>query len=341
MIGYVSLKMPELRKDPVIGRWVIISAERGKRPSGYEQVVESRTTDYSPFSAGNEAMTPPEIFAVRPDSSISNSNDWSLRVIPNKYPALVSDQVSAAYPKDDFYEAMPGIGAHEVVIETPDEQARLTDLSASALSDILGVYRRRILALKKDSRLKYVMIWKNHGHKAGASLSHAHSQLLATPMVPGRVQQELDGAKSYFRKAKTCIYCEIIRREIRDNVRVVYESEQFVAIQPFAARFPFETWILPKVHRSHFEHCTDDEITQLAISIKAMLHKLDMVLENPPYNFVLHTAPVQEAAMDHYHWHIELMPKLTNIAGFELGSGCHINPTSPEDAARYLREIPA
>ena len=338
MIGYVSLKMPELRKDPVIGRWVIISAERGKRPSGFEQVVESRRTDYSPFSAGNETMTPPEIFAIRPDSSLPNSNGWTLRVVPNKYPALEAAS-EPPYQSDDFYEAMPGVGAHEVIVETPDEHSRLTDLSIEAISGILRVYQQRIIELRKDKRLKYVMIWKNHGHKAGASLSHAHSQLLATPMIPLQVRQELHGALSYYRSHNRCIFCEIIHRELREDVRVVYTSEHFVALQPYAARFPFETWILPRAHRSHFEHCSQNEIDHLAVGIKTMLNKLDSVLENPPYNFFLHTAPVQEGAMDHYHWHIELMPKLTNIAGFELGSGCHINPTSPEDAARYLREI--
>jgi UDPglucose--hexose-1-phosphate uridylyltransferase len=234
---------------------------------------------------------------------------------------------------------MNGVGAHEVIIETPDKDKSLSDLDISAIQNVFRVFKERILDLKKDIRLKYVMVFKNHGYIAGATLRHSHSQLIATPIIPKLVLEELAGAKAYYDLKERCIFCDIIRQEMKDNSRVVYDEEHFVAIAPFAARSPFETWILPKEHLSHYEKIDETRLQHLSITFKTVMQKLNIALQTPPYNFVLHKAPMQDESMRHYHWHIEIMPKLTRFAGFEWGTGFFINPTSPEEAAQYLKEI--
>lgn len=330
--------MSELRKDPVIDRWVIISTERGKRPSDFAEIKEVKKGGFCPFCPGNEDKTPPEIFAIRPDGSPPNKPGWTLRVVPNKYPALrIEGQLNRQ--GDGIYDKMNGVGAHEVIIETPDHGKDLADLEIPAIRDVFRVYRERVLDLKKDIRLKYAMIFKNHGVSAGASLEHTHSQLIATPILPKRVIEEINGAQIYFNYKERCIFCDIVRQEIKDDIRLVYEEEHFIAIEPYAARFPFETWILPKQHFSHYESISDELLSHLAVTVKEVLSRINRALNRPPYNYVIHTAPMQQQPLDHYHWHIELMPKLTRVAGFEWGTGFYINPTSPEDAAEYLRNI--
>ena len=330
--------MPELRKDPVIGRWVIISTERGKRPLDFIEIKEKKEGGFCPFCYKNEDKTPPEIFAIRPNKSEKDQPGWSLRVIPNKFPALrVEGQLNRQ--GDGIYDSMNGIGAHEVIIETPEHFQDLTDFDIPKIRDLFWVFRERILDLKKDIRLKYSMVFKNHGMSAGASLEHTHSQLIATPIIPKTVMEEIDGSKSYFTFKERCIFCDIIRQEIKENLRVVYNEQYFIALEPYAPRFPFETWILPKDHQSHFETITDDKLDHLAVIIKEVLGRINIALKSPPFNFVIHTYPMQDSAEVSYHWHIEFMPKMTRVAGFEWGTGFHINPTSPEDAAEYLKKI--
>ena len=330
--------MSELRKDPTIGRWVIIASERGKRPTDFLTVVEEKKDNFSPFAAGNESMTPPEIVAIRPTNTPKDTPGWTLRVVPNKYPALrVEGELN---PRGEgIYDVMNGIGAHEVIIETPDPDKSLVDLDISAIHNVIRTYKGRILDLKKDLRLKYILIFKNHGHLAGATVRHSHSQLIATPVVPKRVVEEIRGARAYYDLKERCIFCDIIRQEMKENIRIAYEEEHFIAIEPFAARVPFETWILPKKHASHFETLDDNGMRHLALMLKAVLKKLNGALQSPPFNYVIHTTPLREEALPYYHWHIEIMPKLTNVAGFEWGSGFYINPTSPEDAAEFLSKI--
>ncbi|MFZ0389370.1 MAG: galactose-1-phosphate uridylyltransferase [Calditrichia bacterium] len=330
--------MPELRKDPIIGRWVIISTERGHRPSDFVDVTNQKTGGFCPFCYGNEDKTPPEIFALRPDKSQPNRPGWTLRVVSNKYPALrIEGQLNRQ--GDGMYDKMNGVGAHEVIIETPEHFKDLADMDAAAITEVLQVFRSRIFDLKKDVRLKYCLVFKNHGMSAGASLEHTHSQLIATPIIPKAVLEELHGAESYFKFKERCIFCDIIRQELKDDIRVVFEEEHFIAVEPYAPRFPFETWILPKQHHSHYEDLNDTELQHLSITLKDVLGRINTALNYPPYNFVIHTSPMQEKSMEYYHWHIEFMPKLTRVAGFEWGSGFFINPTSPEDAAQYLKKI--
>lgn len=331
--------MPELRKDPVTGRWVIIASERGMRPSDFiREHVVPQGVRVCPFCPGNELKTPPEILAYRPGGGPPNSPGWSLRVIPNKFPALrVEGELNRQ--GEGIYDRMNGVGAHEVLIETPEHMLTFSELPEKQIADILWALRDRVLDLKKDIRLIYIIIFKNHGEAAGASLEHAHSQLIALPVVPKRAREEMDGAKRYFDFKERCIYCDMLRQDLESASRLVLDTDHYVVLTPYASRFPFETCILPKRHNSHFEAIEPAAIQNLAWVLRALMRKIDKVLERPAYNLMLHSAPIQEGAMAHYHWHVEIIPKLTKVAGFEWGTGFYINPTPPELAAKFLRDI--
>ncbi|MEN6537628.1 MAG: galactose-1-phosphate uridylyltransferase [Bryobacteraceae bacterium] len=330
--------MPELRKDPVTGRWVIIASDRAMRPNDFiREQVTIKGGRFCPFCPGNEQKTPPEILAFRPQGSGRNEPGWSLRVIPNKFPALrVEGELNRQ--GDGIYDRMNGVGAHEVLVETPDHNVSLAQLPEKNVEDIFWAFRERILDLKKDHRLIYILVFKNYGEAAGASLEHSHSQLIALPVVPKRVREELAGAKSYFDFKERCIFCDIVRQDLEDGTRIILETDHFVAISPYASRFPFETWIVPKRHQSHFEDIETASIQNLGWVLRAIARKIDKVLEHPAYNLMIHSSPIQEGPLAHYHWHIEIIPKLTKVAGFEWGTGFYINPTPPETAAKYLRD---
>ena len=333
--------MPELRKDPIVGRWVIISTDRAKRPTDFTRENFKMRGGFCPFCPGNESKTPPEVLAYRPSgngaSPQRDTPGWTVRVVPNKFPAL-GIEVGLDRQAEGMFDKMNGIGAHEVIIETPEHNTTLANLSVKRIEDVLWTFRDRILDLKKDRRFKYILIFRNHGELAGATLEHSHSQLIALPIVPIYVTEEIQGAKQYYLYKERCVFCDVIRQETDAAVRVVSENPDFLTIAPYAPRFPFETWILPKRHESAFEHSSTQLFENLARAVKTLLLKADQVLDNPPYNLVIHTSPVQESTNDHYHWHVEFMPKLTKTAGFEWGTGFYINPTPPEEAARFLRE---
>jgi UDPglucose--hexose-1-phosphate uridylyltransferase len=330
--------MPELRKDPIIGRWVIISTERGKRPSHFGRTEKRISPKACPFCPGNEAATPKEIIAYRPNGSEPNTPGWTLRVVSNKYPALIIEGGLNREPKG-IYDRMNGIGAHEVIIETPEHAFDLVDLPVQQIRDVLWAYRERNLDLQRDPRFKYILLFKNHGEAAGASVEHSHSQLIATPIIPKRVAEELLGAKKYFDYKERCIFCDIMRQEIAEQERVVAESNSFIAFEPYASRFPFETWLMPKAHICHYIDNDIDMHAELAGILKDVLTRVKLGLANPAFNYILHTAPVGSEYRDFYHWHLEVIPKLTKVAGFEWGTGFYINPTRPEDAAKFLREL--
>ena len=337
--------MPELRKDPVLGRWVIIATERAKRPSDFEVVREESDSVSCAFCEGRESETPPEVYAVREAGSRADEPGWEVRVIPNKYPAL---DVEGELDREGvgLCDMANGIGVHEVIVETPAHDQQTADLPAEHIATVMKTYRQRIIDLREDERLKYVLIFKNQGRSAGASLQHAHSQLIATPITPKRVKEKLDGAKQYFDYRHRCVFCDYIKQEIDlFGERLVAETDHFVALSPFAARFPFETWILPKRHMLDFALVEDEEAADLGGMLKAILSKLREALNNPPFNYVLHMAPYRRPRGGYwttiekdYHWHIELIPRLTRVAGFEWGSGFYINPTPPEAAAQTLRD---
>ncbi|MFA5074125.1 MAG: galactose-1-phosphate uridylyltransferase [Nitrospirota bacterium] len=329
--------MPELRKDPITGRWVIISSERGKRPAEFQDLRGKKRGGFCPFDAGNERTTPNEVLAYR-DHGQPNESGWRLRVVPNKFPAL---QIEGNLNKqgEGLFDKMNGIGAHEVIIETPDHNATLASLPLSAIEDVLRAYQERMDDLKRDTRFQYTLIFKNEGLMAGATLEHTHSQIIALPVVPIQVQEEIDGSRHHYDQKERCIFCDIIRQELQTGIRVVLESQRFIALSPYAPRAPFETWILPKKHISCYSCSSREDYQDLAGVLQSVLRKLDRALSNPPYNYVVHTSPFKDERNDYYHWHIEIMPKLTNVAGFEWGSGFYINSTPPEDAAKFLREI--
>jgi UDPglucose--hexose-1-phosphate uridylyltransferase len=329
--------MPELRRDPVVGRWVIISTERARRPSDFTSPPPEPRRGPCVFCAGQESRTPDEVWAVRPADSPPNTPGWLVRVVPNKFPALrIEGDLEPS--GEGLYDRMNGVGAHEVVIEAPEHEASIAALPASHVAEILRAYRERMLDLAKDPRLEYVMVFKNQGEPAGASLEHAHSQLIATPIVPIMVVEELSGGLQHFRIKHRCIWCDIVRQERQGGGRVVLERGGFIALAPFAPRFPFETWILPVSHRSAYEETPGGELLPLAAFLSEVLGRMSRTLGNPPYNIMLHSAPLRSGALDHFHWHLEIIPKLTRVAGFEWGTGFFINPTPPEEAARYLRD---
>ena len=316
---------------------MIIATDRARRPSDFSrEPVPPARARFCPFCAGNEEKTPPEILAYR-SNGYSNQAGWSLRVVPNKFPVL-GIEGDLNRQGEGMFDKMTGIGAHEVIIETPEHGGTLATMPEKQVEDVLWAFRDRVLDLKRDQRFRYILLFKNHGEPAGASLEHPHSQLIALPVIPKRVKEELDGAELYFDFKERCVYCDILRQEAQANIRLVMETDHFFVLEPYAARFPFETWILPKRHQSHFEDADPAQLQNLAWVLRSVLRKIDKVLENPPYNFVIHTAPVQQAAMPEYHWHMEIMPKLTKVAGFEWGTGFYINPTPPEESAKFLRE---
>jgi len=338
--------MTELRKDPIIDNWVIISTERGRRPLDYTIKTEGKKKDSCVFCEGNEGETPPEVFAFRKKGTTENKPGWKVRVVPNKYPALQMEEKGIIVEEAGMFKKMDGLGVHEVIIETPHHHKDFDSLSINNIVLILKTYRKRYLDLSKDKRIKYILIFKNYGIDGGASLEHPHSQLIATPIIPQRIKEELRGGKEYFNHNGRCIFCDYIKQEIKSKDRLIKETEKYVVISPFAARFPFETWILPKYHSAYYEKTNDDDILSLAGIMKEILFRIKKKLNNPPYNFIIHTAPSKEFSTREwpdldkkYHWHIEIIPRLTKIAGFEWGTGFYINTTSPEEAARILRSI--
>ena len=331
--------MPELRKDPIVGRWVIIAHERAKRPHDFrEEPHDHGQSQICPFCEGQEELTPPEIIAYRDFGSRPNGPGWRIRVIPNRFPAL---KIEGNLNKrgDGIYDMMAGIGAHEVIIESPRHHTSMAALDEVSIREVLWVYRDRLVDLKKDTRLVHGMLFKNVGEAGGASLEHSHSQLIVTPIVPVSVWEEMTGSLEFYNYRGRCIFCDMVQQELSVEKRIVLDSTHFTAFCPYASRFPFETWIVPKAHSSHFENIPKPGVDDLGHVLRQVLNKLELALDNPAYNYIIHTAPFDHTELPHYHWHIEVIPRLTKVAGFEWGSGFYINPVPPEHAAGFLREI--
>lgn len=340
--------MPELRKDPVIGRWVIIATERAKRPDQFSYQPQAAPPEtICPFCEGNESHTPPEIYALRHKQPVSNGPGWELRVVPSIAPFLRIEGELERRGRG-IYDIMNGIGAHEVVIETNKHIPDMSDLNEEQIARVFTCYIDRIIDLEKDKRFKYVLVFKNHGWIAGAGrVKHSRSQLIATPVIPKRVKEEIAGARFYYEYHERCVFCDLIKQELESKDRLILDIDGFIAITPFAARFPFEVWVLPKKHSCDFTHLDVPLRLDLGRLMKKVLMKLKKGLNDPPYNYVLHTAPFRRPTKAGYwrsidydfHWHIEIMPRLTRVAGFEWGTGFYICPLPPEDAAKFLRDI--
>jgi UDPglucose--hexose-1-phosphate uridylyltransferase len=319
---------------------VIIAAERRFRPRDFDaqRGTPADGPELCPFCPGHESYTPPEILAYRAPGTTANGPGWWTRVVANKFPAL---QIEGELERrgEGIYDRMNGIGAHEVIIESPDHSKELSELSVEDIERVLLAFRERMRDLKNDLRIRYILVFKNHGAGAGASLEHGHGQLIATPIIPKVVQEELDGALRHYRLKERCVYCDIVEQELREGRRLVREEDGFVAIAPFAPRFSFETWILPKRHQASFDETDTASLAALARILRDTLGRLRRALDKPNYNFLLHTSPCRESQLEHYHWHLEIFPKLAHVAGFEWGTGFYINTTPPEESAKYLREM--
>ena len=320
--------MPEYRHDPLTDQWVIIAPERQQRPDELLAApVARRIVAPCPFCGGHEGETPGELAAYY---SADDALNWQVRVVPNKYPAV-------CFSGDGSPLGVPGLGAHEVIIESPQHVVSFSELSDLQAELTFLAYRDRIRAHQADDRLAYAQVFKNSRAGGGASLEHSHSQLIATTLVPPDRQRELARAGEHRLAHRGCIYCELAVRELDRGSRFVASTEHFVALTPFASRFPYETWILPLEHRESFADTERSVIAELARLVRDLIERLERVLDTPAYNYWIHTAPFQPSRHDEHHWRLELAPRITRLAGFELGAGCFINPVSPEDAARRLR----
>jgi UDPglucose--hexose-1-phosphate uridylyltransferase len=329
--------MPELRRDPIVGRWVIIATERARRPNQFRR-AEEPPGGLCPFCPGHEDKTPGEVYVAGRPAVPANVPGWKVRVVPNRYPALMIegdlDREAAG-----IYDRMNGVGAHEVVIETPEHARELSELSDAEITEVLFAFKARVVDLRNDQRFRYILLFKNHGSAAGATLEHSHSQLIALPVTPRQVADEIDGARRHYEHRERCIYCDIVGQERKDRSRLVYENEEFVVFEPWAPRSPFETWIVPRRHESNFEAEPKERLAFAAQALRTTLSRLMTGLGRPAYNFMVHTNPLRDPSSPSYHWHIEVVPALTQVAGFEWGSGFHINPVPPEEAADFLRKV--
>ncbi|MCC7478878.1 galactose-1-phosphate uridylyltransferase [bacterium] len=340
--------MPEFRKDPLLGRWVIVARERGERPASlrFENSEEPLAPADDPFSEGNERFTPSEVYALRSAGSVPNGPGWQLRVVPNRYPALrVEGELDPA--SYGLYDRMNGVGAHEVVIETPDSKLAFADFSLSQISRVLEAYRQRIDDLYRDIRLAHVLVFKNHGREAGATQQYSHSQIIATPMLPLRLREELNSCLQHWRLKRRSLFMDILSEELRMRERLVFENEHVVAFCPYAGYSPFEVMLIPRVQSADFRKASPAQLEAVAEALKTVLAMWRSALGDGAWNFMLHTAPnaaslaAPEEEFPGYEsffcWHLEMFPRLTTSAGFEWGTGMHINPVPPEEAAAALR----
>lgn len=340
--------MSELRKDPVLDRWVIIAAERGRRPNDFYLEPDPPAHAFSPFTPGNEATTPPEIFQIGREDNAPDTPGWRVRVVPNKFPALSPDEPLESQGLGMF-DLMSGTGAHEVIIENPDGNWDPADASQTELREVLDAYLARVRDLQSDPRFRYVLVFRNNGTRAGASIAHPHSQVMALPIVPQHVRARLAAAHDYYDRKGRCLFDDIVRQELAMGDRVVEATDDFVVLSPFAARFPFELQLLPRRHSHDFTSLGSDELNALADVLGRSLRRLKNALNAPAYNLILHTAPapspngrneLSDSIAEEFLWHIEILPRLTGVAGFEWGTGFYINPIAPEQATQFLRDAP-
>lgn len=330
--------MSILRHDVTTNDWVVFSPERGRRPhSSRSRWVSQEPEGLCPFCPGNEHLAGPEIFALR-GGTPPNTPGWSVRVVPNKYPALRIEESNHRDRDGLLFRSMGGCGAHEVIIETPEHDRILAQQSIDQVEFVLRTLHVRFNDLMRDRRFQAIVIFKNHGEEAGTSLRHPHWQLIATPVAPRQLRLKHTVATDYFDLTGECLYCVMLQEEFAVKDRVVAENAYFAAIVPFAAHGPFETWILPKVHASSFGLVEPAHLRPLAELLRTVLAKLHQVLENPAFNLTINTAPRGDEDKNYFLWHMQILPRLSQPAGFELGSGMRINTVLPEEAARFLRE---
>jgi len=328
----------EIRQDKTSGRWVIIAPTRGKRPSDFRRHKEGRESQpihdpRCPFCAGNEQTLPGIIM----ESSLPGQTGWQTRVVPNKYPALTPEADASRYRRG-IYLAMPGYGRHEVIIESPLHNQDLATMSPAAVATVIETYHRRYVEVMKERNNLMAIVFRNHGIRAGTSLLHPHSQLMVTGIVPQWVRWRENEAQDYFDEWGRCVYCDILAFEARDRQRVILENTSFLAFVPFAAEVPFEVWLVPKRHQADFGRISDEEKKDLTSALRDILARLCRKLDNPDYNYMINTSTRHQTEQPQLHWFLQLQPRLTTQAGFEIRTGMHINPSVPEEDAAYLNE---
>jgi len=336
--------MNELRKDYLLDRWVVMAAQRKQRPTDFKKAKEvRRTSSHCPFGPGNENMTPPatlvylqidgEVIKEKDQDGFRHKN-WLVRCVPNLFPAFTPpiNNSSLKTSEAGHYEYMNALGHHEVLIESPSHDEHPGVARVSQLIHVLNAYRDRFKALSSKDYVEFVSIFRNHGADAGASLSHAHTQIMATPRVPKMVKEEMDKNGEFLQNRGTCAFCDIIESE-RGSPRLIWENENFVAIAPWASIHPFEFWIMPRRHQPTIAHLVPEETRSLALSFRVCFGGLKRLLDDPPYNSGFHMV-----SDSHYHWHVEVYPRLSVWAGFEKSTGMFVNVVSPEEASISLRE---
>jgi UDPglucose--hexose-1-phosphate uridylyltransferase len=327
--------MAELRREPITRMWVVVTTDNPRGPSDYlpfkPPYQPQETGEDCPFCPGHEEMTPKETFMVSREGG-----GWAVRVIPNKFPFFHIEGEFGRRP-EGMYDVMEAIGAHEIVVEAPDHTQSFASMETQQIEKILRTYRERLTDLEKDQRFQQFLILKNY---PGVFNRHPHSHLMAMPVIPRRIDEEIDGALDYYQRKERCIFCDIIKEEILMRKRVILETVHFLVFSPFASRYPFETWIVPKKHAADFRQIDEEGIEDLSVALQSLFVRLHKLLSDPPYSLAFHTSPVQSRfRRSEYHWHIETRLRIGLREGFEWGTGFFVNPTPPEDAAAYLREL--
>lgn len=329
--------MPELRYNLICGEWVIIATERAKRPKDFIKAVKDKKVlpehkPDCPFCPGNEEKTQGEVYRIGDDKS------WKVRVVPNLFGAL-SPKEKPLRKNNGIYLSMNGFGEHEVIVENPLHNTIIPLMSNEEVENILKVYKARYVCLKDEPGIEAIIIFKNHGPQAGTSLEHPHSQLVATPIVPPQIRGRVDRAMRYHDMTGECIFCKTMQEELKAKVRIVFETDKFFSFIPYGSQSPFDIWIFPRRHMASFDEINDAELSDLAINLKSTLQKLYYGLDNPDFNYTIRSRPVKEKGDQYLHWYISIIPRLSNPAGFELGSGMFINTSLPEEGAEFLRQV--
>lgn len=330
--------MSEIRKDPLSNTWVIIAPERSARPRTLAAKPDEEKSKFCPFCESDEIKKPVEKFAICA-AEFDKKGHWLTRILPNKFPALTPEPLLCQKEIDGVYHLLEGVGGHEILVESPVHEETLATMPLKQIEAILRNYQCKYGYWRNDPRISYLSIFKNHGKQAGASLKHPHSQLVATPLVPPRVASELEEAKEYYELNNRCIICDTVEIEKKSKKRIVAENDNFVAYMPFAPRFPYETLIVPKRHSATYEEIKKGEVEGLAKMISNLFKRYDKLLFDPPFNYILHVAPLRTPGLLYFHWHIEVILRLSQPAGFEWGSGVYINSVAPEEAAKQLNKI--
>ncbi len=329
--------MSVIRQDPTTKDWVIISKERGTRPEDDMHIQHTPplpTLDsFCPFCPGQEHLTPPEVWRFPKEKQ----EKWNVRVFGNKFPALHKGEKAVRQDNGPLFREMKGVGRHEVIVETRRHNQILAFMNETEVKNILIACQTRYLDIKQDPQVKSVMIFKNHGTRAGTSLNHPHCQIVGTPIAPLLVRRKYELAMTHFDDTGRCLYCDIVEEEQHIQTRILFDTDRFITFHPFASRVPFETWIVPKIRQSSFGHVDALGLAELARTLRNVLRVLHDHLGNPDYNLMIHSSPPEDESKDYFLWHIQILPRMTTIAGFELGSGIFINTMLPEDCATLFR----